>query len=90
MSAATSDFALRGDHIALAALLKASGIATSGGAAKVSASYRLFHAPGMGHCAGGEGPNTFDMVSALEQWVEAGKAPDQIQAWRVESSDGST
>jgi ribosome-associated protein len=29
-----SDFALRGDHIALAALLKASGIAASGGAAK--------------------------------------------------------
>ena len=37
-------------------------------------------APGMGHCSGGEGPNTFDMVSALEQWVEAGKAPDQIVA----------
>ena len=29
-----SDFALRGGHIALAALLKASGIAASGGAAK--------------------------------------------------------
>ena len=29
-----SDFALRGEHIALAALLKASGIAPSGGAAK--------------------------------------------------------
>ncbi len=29
-----SDFALRGDHIALAALLKASGMAASGGAAK--------------------------------------------------------
>jgi feruloyl esterase len=55
-------------------------VEASGGAAKVSGSYRLFLAPGMGHCAGGEGPNTFDMVSALEQWVEAGKAPDQIQA----------
>lgn len=55
-------------------------VEASGGAAKVRASYRLFLAPGMGHCAGGEGPNTFDMVSALEQWVEAGKAPDQIRA----------
>ncbi len=55
-------------------------VEASGGAAKVSGSYRLFLAPGMGHCAGGEGPNTFDMVSALEQWVEAGNAPDQIQA----------
>src|SRR5207247_1514460 len=58
----------------------ARAVEASGGAAKVSGSYRLFLAPGMGHCAGGEGPNTFDMVSALEQWVEAGKAPDQIQA----------
>ena len=34
MSMASSDFELRGDRIALAALLKASGIASSGGAAK--------------------------------------------------------
>jgi feruloyl esterase len=51
-----------------------------GGAPKVHGSYRLFMAPGMGHCGGGEGPNTFDMVAALEQWVEHGKAPDQILA----------
>jgi feruloyl esterase len=55
-------------------------VEASGGASEVSASYRLFLAPGMGHCGGGEGPNAFDMVSALEQWVEAGKAPDRIQA----------
>ncbi len=41
---------------------------------------RLFMVPGMGHCSGGEGPNTFDMVSALEPWVESGKAPDRIVA----------
>ena len=51
-----------------------------GGAARVENSYRLFMAPGMAHCGGGEGPNTFDMVRALEQWVESGKAPDQIVA----------
>ncbi len=33
-----------------------------GGADKVHGSYRLFMAPGMGHCGGGDGPNTFDMV----------------------------
>jgi feruloyl esterase len=53
---------------------------TLGGVRKVHDSYRLFMAPGMGHCGGGEGPNTFDMVAALEQWVEHGKAPDQILA----------
>ena len=31
----TTDFPLRGDHITLDSLLKASGIASSGGAAKV-------------------------------------------------------
>ncbi len=53
---------------------------TLGPAANVQASYRLFMAPGMGHCGGGEGPNTFDMVTALEQWVEHGRPPDQIRA----------
>jgi len=51
-----------------------------GGPGKVHGSYRLFMAPGMAHCGGGEGPNTFDMISALEQWVEHGKAPDQVIA----------
>jgi feruloyl esterase len=51
-----------------------------GGAATIRNAYRLFMAPGMGHCSGGEGPNTFDMVGALERWVEQGKAPDLILA----------
>jgi feruloyl esterase len=50
------------------------------GTAKTHASVRLFMVPGMGHCGGGEGPNTFDMLAALEQWVEGDKAPDQILA----------
>ena len=55
----------------------------SGGAAKIQGSYRLFMAPGMSHCGGGDGPNTFDMVGALEQWVEKRQAPDQIIASRT-------
>ena len=50
------------------------------GAANAQDSYRLFMAPGMSHCVGGEGPSAFDMVGALEQWVEHGKAPDRILA----------
>jgi feruloyl esterase len=53
---------------------------TMGGAAKTSDSIRLFLEPGMGHCGGGEGPNVFDKVDAMEQWVERGKAPEQIIA----------
>jgi feruloyl esterase len=50
------------------------------GPAKVHDAYRLFMAPGMGHCSGGEGPNSFDMVGALERWVEHGQPPEQIVA----------
>lgn len=53
---------------------------TLGGASKVSDNVRLFMEPGMAHCRGGEGPNVFDKVVALEQWVEKGKAPDSIVA----------
>lgn len=45
-------------------------------------SYRLFMVPGMAHCAGGEGADRFDMLSALENWVERGMAPDEIPAHR--------
>lgn len=51
-----------------------------GGYGKTRDFYRLFTAPGMGHCSGGPGPNTFDMLTALEQWVEKGIAPDKIIA----------
>ena len=37
-------------------------------------------APGMAHCGGGPGPNSFDMQAALEQWVERGSAPEEIIA----------
>ena len=41
---------------------------------------RLFMVPGMGHCSGGEGPDTFDKITVLDQWVEQGKAPTEIIA----------
>jgi len=47
---------------------------------KVKDNYRLFMVPGMGHCGGGDGPASFDMLAALEQWVEKGKAPDSVPA----------
>ena len=51
-----------------------------GGKAKVDNSYRLFMVPGMGHCGGGDGTSTFDMVSALDAMGQQGKAPDRIVA----------
>jgi feruloyl esterase len=51
-----------------------------GGVSKAGDSIRLFMVPGMNHCGGGEGPNVFDSVSVMEQWVEKGNAPAQIIA----------
>ena len=42
--------------------------------------FRLFLAPGMHHCGGGPGPSAFDALTALENWVERGVAPDAIVA----------
>jgi feruloyl esterase len=52
----------------------------SGDPAGASNWIRLFMVPGMGHCSGGEGPDTFDKMTVIEQWVEQGKAPDKIVA----------
>ena len=54
---------------------------------EVHDSFRLFMAPGMGHCGGGAGPSRFDMLAALEQWVEEGEAPDHIIASRVRDGE---
>jgi feruloyl esterase len=58
-------------------------LSSSQNSSAVSESYRLFMVPGMAHCSGGDGVSTFDALSALETWVEHGKAPNQIQATRV-------
>jgi feruloyl esterase len=50
------------------------------GQKQVDDSVRLFFAPGMAHCGGGEGPNVFDALTPLEQWREEGKAPASIVA----------
>ena len=61
---------------------------------------RLYMVPGLQHCFGGPGPDSFgafltpdesdaqhDMTKALEQWVEQGIAPDQIIASKRRSTD---
>jgi feruloyl esterase len=45
--------------------------------------FRLFMVPGMFHCGGGVGTSTFDATTPLINWVEAGKAPEKIEASRT-------
>jgi feruloyl esterase len=62
-----------------------------GGIASAQRSFRLLMVPGMGHCGIGPGPTTIggalpptkytpdrDVVSALQAWVEHGKAPTRF------------
>lgn len=41
---------------------------------------RLFLVPGMTHCGGGQSTDQFDVLSAIQAWVEQGRAPDRILA----------
>jgi feruloyl esterase len=51
---------------------------------KVDGFLRLFMAPGMDHFPGtGTGLNSFDALTALEDWVERGIAPDSLLASHV-------
>jgi feruloyl esterase len=54
--------------------------AANGGAQQVQTWSRLFLSPGMGHCAGGQSLDSFDLLTALVDWVEKGQAPDAVIA----------
>jgi feruloyl esterase len=41
---------------------------------------RLFLVPGMTHCGGGQSTDQFDMLAAIQAWVEEGRAPDRVVA----------
>jgi feruloyl esterase len=51
-----------------------------GGQKDVESFARLYLVPGMHHCGGGPGPNQFDMLTPLENWIEKGVAPTAVVA----------
>ena len=50
--------------------------------------FRLFMVPGMYHCQGGPGPDIFDDLAALENWVEQGEAPESMIAYKTREANG--
>ncbi|HKS99779.1 MAG TPA: tannase/feruloyl esterase family alpha/beta hydrolase [Rugosimonospora sp.] len=50
------------------------------GARRVGEFYRLYMFPGVGHCGGGYGPNQFDLLTPLVDWVESGTTPSRVVA----------
>lgn len=64
--------------------------ATLGGPAAVDDFYRLFTAPGVGHCAGGgPTPATATALDVLIRWVEHGVAPDTLPASMVTTGNAT-
>ena len=49
---------------------------------------RLFMIPGMAHCGGGLGPDQYDAVTAVVDWVEKGVAPDSLVASKIVGGAG--
>ena len=55
-----------------------------GGREQTQDFFRLFLIPGVHHGSGGPGLPYFDAFSALEEWVEQGRAPEKLIAGREE------
>jgi len=79
-----------------------SSVVTAMGAPATESFLRLYMAPGVLHCAGGPGANSFGQLgqktakgpeygiyTALEQWVEGGVAPGEILATKYKADDSA-
>jgi feruloyl esterase len=57
-----------------------------GGVESTEDFFRLFMVPGMDHCSilPGKGPDQFDFLTVLENWVEKDQAPNQIYGWQLD------
>ena len=63
-------------------------VVKNAGETKGADAVRLFTIPGMDHCFGGAGCDTFNKLGTIDKWVETGKAPEQLVAKKV--TDGKT
>ena len=48
------------------------------GGAGAADSIALFLLPGVAHCGGGPGADTFNRMAAIEEWVETGRVPESL------------
>lgn len=55
-------------------------VRAAGGQRQADRFLRTYFVPGMHHCGGGPGPNSFDMLGVLERWVEQATAPAEVVA----------
>jgi feruloyl esterase len=60
-------------------------VTAAAGPELTEAATRFYIAPGVNHCAGGDGADSFDTLAALIQWVEAGTAPAALVATKLDA-----
>ncbi len=54
-----------------------------GGSRNLDPFMRLFMIPGVYHCRGGDGPDAVDFLDAIARWVEQGRAPAKLIAFKA-------
>ena len=58
---------------------------TMGGSENVNNFAKLYLAPGVDHCSGGDGPDKIDGFESLVEWVENGREPTTLIAKKIEN-----
>jgi feruloyl esterase len=51
------------------------------------ANLQFYVAPGVYHCGGGPGADNFDLLTAMENWVEKGEKPQRLVARNTKTGD---
>jgi feruloyl esterase len=60
-------------------------VATAGGHEEADAFVRFYTSPAVDHTGSGNGAPLFDLLGALDAWVENGAAPGDLVAYRLEN-----
>ncbi|MEO8314161.1 MAG: tannase/feruloyl esterase family alpha/beta hydrolase [Pseudomonadota bacterium] len=63
-------------------------VIAAAGTQTARANSRLYIAPGVAHCGGGDGADSAELLATLMQWVEAGKAPGTLVASKRDPRSG--
>ena len=66
-----------------------SAITTAAGEPLAGNASRFYIAPGVNHCAGGDGADSFDTLGAMVDWVEKARAPETLLASKINRTTGA-
>jgi feruloyl esterase len=60
------------------------------GASAADQFLRMYLIPGVGHCGGGEGLDSIDLVSRITGWVEQGTTPAAVTTYKLDTAGAVT